>query len=139
MEGGGLYENKHDGTFTDVTAKAGVGNPGRWGTSAAFGDYDNDGNLDLYVANYVDLDLQHLPEFGQGPFCQYRGIPVSCGPRGLKGGRDRLYHNNGDGTFTDATERLNIDPNFYYGLGVLLLDDDLYECLYLYVADHSSP
>jgi hypothetical protein len=139
LDGAVLYHNNHDGTFTDVTAKAGVGNAGRWGTSAAFGDYDNDGKLDLYVANYVDLDLDHLPEFGKGPFCQYRGIPVSCGPRGLKGGRDRLYHNNGDGTFTDVTEKLNIDPESYYGLGVLWLDYDLDGCLDLYVADDSSP
>ncbi len=74
LDGAVLYHNNHDGTFTDVTSKAGVGNPGRWGTSAAFGDYDNDGNLDLYVANYVDLDLNHLPKFGDGPFCHYRGI-----------------------------------------------------------------
>jgi hypothetical protein len=139
LDGAVLYHNNGDGTFTDVTAKAGVGNAGRWGTSAAFGDYDNDGYLDLYVANYVDLDLNHLPEFGQGPFCQYRGIPVSCGPRGLKGGRDRLYHNNGDGTFTDVTEKLKIDPNSYYGLGVLWLDYDLDGCLDLYVADDSTP
>jgi hypothetical protein len=139
LDGAVLYHNNHDGTFADVTDKAGVGNTGHWGTSAAFGDYDNDGNLDLYVANYVDLDIDHLPEFGQGPFCQYRGIPVSCGPRGLKGGRDRLYHNNGDGTFTDVTEKLNIDPNAYYGLGVLWLDYDLDGCLDLYVADDSSP
>ena len=139
LDGGVLYHNNHDGTFTDVTAKAGVGNPGRWGTSAAFGDYDNDGNLDLYIANYVDLDLQHLPEFGSGPFCQYRGIPVSCGPRGLPGSRDRLYHNNGDGTFTDVTDKLNIDPGSYYGLGVLWLDYDKDGCLDLYVANDSSP
>ena len=139
LDGAVLYHNNHDGTFTDVTAKAGVGNPGRWGTSAAFGDYDNDGNLDLYVANYVELDLEHLPEFGSGPFCQYRGIPVSCGPRGLKGSRDRLYHNNGDGTFTDVAEKLNIDPDGYYGLGVLWLDYDKDGCLDLYVADDSSP
>jgi len=139
LDGAVLYHNNRDGTFTDVTAKAGVGNPGRWGTSTAFGDYDNDGNLDLYVANYVDLDLEHLPEFGSGPFCQYRGIPVSCGPRGLKGGRDRLYHNNGDGTFTDVTEKLGIDPGAYYGLGVLWLDYDKDGCLDLYVANDSSP
>jgi hypothetical protein len=139
LDGAILYHNNHDGTFTDVTAKAGVGNPGRWGTSTAFGDYDNDGNLDLYVANYVDIDLDHLPEFGKGPFCQYRGIPVSCGPRGLKGSRDRLYHNNGDGTFTDVTEKLNIDPDGNYGLGVLWLDYDKDGCLDLYVADDSSP
>jgi enediyne biosynthesis protein E4 len=139
LDGAVLYHNNHDGTFTDVTSKAGVGNAGNWGTSAAFGDYDNDGYLDLYVANYVDLDLDHLPEFGKGPFCQYRGIPVSCGPRGLKGARDRLYHNNGDGTFTDVTEKLNIDPDGYYGLGVLWLDYDQDGCLDLYVANDSSP
>jgi hypothetical protein len=139
LDGGVLYRNNGNGTFTDVTAKAGVGNSGRWGTSAAFGDYDNDGHLDLYVANYVDLDLNHLPEFGQGSFCQYRGIPVSCGPRGLKGARDRLYHNNGDGTFTDVSERLNIDPGAYYGLGVMWLDYDLDGCLDLYVSDDSTP
>jgi hypothetical protein len=139
LDGAVLYRNNGDGTFTDVTAKAGVGNAGHWGTSAAFGDYDNDGYLDLYVANYVDLDLNDLPEFGQGPFCQYRGIAVSCGPRGLKGGRDRLYHNNRDGTFTDVTEKLNIDPAAYYGLGVLWLDYDRDGCLDLYVSNDSTP
>jgi hypothetical protein len=139
LDGGVLYHNNHDGTFSDVTAKAGVGNAGRWGTSVAFGDYDNDGYLDLYVTNYVDLDLAHLPEFGQGPFCQYRGIPVSCGPRGLKGSRDRLYHNNGDGTFTDVSDKLHIDPDGFYGLGVMWLDYDKDGCLDLYVADDSSP
>ena len=134
-----LYHNNHDGTFTDVTVKGGVSNADRWGTSAAFGDYDNDGYLDLYVANYVDVDLKHLPELGSGPFCQYRGIPVSCGPRGLKGSRDRLYHNNGDGTFSDVTEKLNIDSGSYYGLGVLWLDYDKDGCLDLYVANDSSP
>ena len=139
LDGGILYHNNHDGTFTDVTAKTGVANLGHWGTSAAFGDYDNDGNLDLYVANYVDLDLNHLPQFGNGLFCQYRGIPVSCGPRGLKGGRDRLYHNNADGTFTDVTENLSIDSESDYGLGVLWLDYDQDGCLDLYVANDSSP
>ncbi len=117
FHGSALYHNNHDGTFTDVTAKAGVANASEWGTSAAFGDYDNDGYLDLFVADYVDVDMNNLPPFGVGPFCQYRGIPVNCGPRGLKGARDRLYHNNGDGTFTDVTEKLNIDPDRYYGLG----------------------
>ena len=139
LDGAVLYHNNGDGTFTDVTAKAGVGNAGHWGTSAAFGDYDKDGYLDLYVANYVDLDLNHLPELGQGPFCEYRSIAVSCGPRGLKGGRDRLYHNNGDGTFSDVTEKLNIDPAAYYGLGVLWLDYDLDGCLDLYVSNDSTP
>jgi enediyne biosynthesis protein E4 len=139
FRGSALYRNNHDGTFVDVTAKAGVANADRWGTSAAFGDYDNDGNLDLYVANYVDVDINDLPKFGDGPFCQYRGIPVNCGPRGLKGSRDRLYHNNGDGTFTDVTEKLGIDTGSYYGLGVLWLDYDKDGCLDLYVADDSSP
>ena len=139
LNGGVLYHNNHDGTFSDVTAKAGVGDQGEWGTSAAFADYDNDGHLDLYVANYVDLDLDHLPPFGSSPFCSYRGIPVSCGPRGLKGARDRLYHNNGDGTFTDVTEKLNIDAANYYGLGVLWLDYDKDGCPDLYVANDSTP
>jgi hypothetical protein len=139
LDGGILYHNNGDGTFTDLTAKAGVGNGGRWGTSAAFGDYDNDGFLDLYVANYVELDLEHLPEFGSSVNCQYRGIPVSCGPRGLKGSRDRLYHNNRDGTFTDVSETLGIDPDANYGLGVLWGDFDLDGKPDLYVADDSTP
>jgi enediyne biosynthesis protein E4 len=139
LQGGTLYHNEHNGTFTEVTVKAGVGDGGQWGTSAAFGDYDNDGFLDLYVVNYVDLDLNHLPAFGSTPFCQYRGFAVSCGPRGLKGSRDRLYHNNKDGTFTDVTEKLGIDRESYYGLGVIWLDYDKDGCLDLYVADDSSP
>jgi enediyne biosynthesis protein E4 len=87
----------------------------------------------------VDLDLNHLPAFGSGQFCQYRGIPVSCGPRGLKGSRDRLYHNNGDGTFTDVSEKLGIDPEADYGLGVIWLDYDKDGCLDLYVSNDSSP
>ncbi len=139
LKGGKLYHNQHDGTFADVAEKAGVGNHGQWGTSAAFGDYDNDGYLDLYIANYVDVDLDHLPEFGSTINCQYRGIPVSCGPRGMKGSRDRLYHNNHDGTFTDVTEKLAIDADLGYGLGVLWLDYDHDGCLDLYVANDSTP
>ena len=139
LDGAVLYHNNGDGTFTDVTSKAGVGNAGRWGTSAAFGDYDNDGYLDLYVDNYVEIDLNHLPAFGESSFCTYRGFAVSCGPRGLKGARDRLYHNNKDGTFTDVTEKLNIDPGSYYGLGVMWLDYDLDGCLDLIVSDDSTP
>jgi hypothetical protein len=139
FHGSALYRNNHDGTFADVTTRAGVGNVDRWETSAAFGDYDNDGRLDLYVADYVELDVNNLPKFGEGPFCQYRGIPVNCGPRGLKGARDRLYHNNGDGTFTDVTDKLGIDPDSYYGLGVLWLDYNKDGCLDLYVANDSSP
>ncbi len=139
LTGSFLYKNNGDGTFKDVTAQAGVGNPGRWGTSAAFGDYDRDGHLDLYVTNYVDLDLNNLPEFGSTPFCKYRGIAVSCGPRGLTGSRDRLYHNNGDGTFTDVTEKMNIDAGSYYGLGVIWADYDGDGWPDIYVANDSSP
>jgi enediyne biosynthesis protein E4 len=139
LTGSFLYKNGGNGTFSDVTKQAGVGNTGRWGMSAAFGDYDRDGFLDLYVTNYVDLDLDHLPKFGSTPFCQYRGIPVSCGPRGLAGSRDRLYHNNGDGTFTDVSEKMNIDANSYYGLGVIWGDYDGDGWPDLYVANDSSP
>ena len=89
-----LYRNNGDGTFSDVTAKAGVGDP-RWSTGAAFADYDGDGWLDLFVANYVDVRLDALPEFGKGKFCEYHGIPVQCGPRGLRGSGDTLYRNKG--------------------------------------------
>ncbi len=139
LTGSFLYKNNGGGTFKDVTAQAGVGNPGRWGTSAAFGDYDRDGHLDLYVTNYVDIDLNKLPEFGSTPFCKYRGIAVSCGPRGLAGSRDRLYHNNGDGTFTDVSEAMNIDAGSYYGLGVIWADYDGDGWPDIYVANDSSP
>ena len=97
-----LFRNNGNGAFTDVTKTSGVGDP-RWSTGAAFVDYDNDGKLDLFVSNYVDFDINHLPEFGKGRTCQYKGVPVQCGPRGLPGAGDSLYHNNGDGTFTDVT------------------------------------
>ena len=139
LDGARLFHNDQGKHFTDVTEKSGVDNGGRWGTSAAFGDFDGDGKLDLYVANYVDLDLDHLPEFGSTAFCRYRGIPVSCGPRGLKGSRDRLYHNRGDGRFEDVSERLKIDPGAYYGLGVMWLDYNNDGCLDIYVANDSSP
>ena len=139
LTGGALFHNNGNGTFTDTTASSGLDDHGEWGTSAAFGDYDNDGRLDLYVANYVELDLSHLPEFGSGPNCQYRGIPVSCGPRGLKGARDRLYLNNGHGTFTDVTEKLGIDPDSYYGLGVTWGDFNNDGRPDIYIANDSSP
>jgi len=138
LDGGVLYHNDH-GVFREVTAQARASNDGSWATSPAFGDYDRHGYLDLYVTNYVDIDLKHLPVFGSGPNCQYRGIPVSCGPRGLKGSRDRLYRNNGDGTFTDVTEKLGIDAEAEYGLGVIWLDFDRDGCLDLYIANDSSP
>ncbi len=133
-----LYHNNGNGTFTDVTDKAGVRGHG-WGMGCAFGDYDNDGHLDLYVANYLDIDINHLGEPGSAPNCTYRGIATFCGPRGLPGGRDILFHNNGDGTFTDVTEKAGIDPGKYYGLGVVWGDYDKDGRLDIYVANDSTP
>ncbi|HEV2493497.1 MAG TPA: CRTAC1 family protein [Terriglobia bacterium] len=133
-----LYHNNGNGTFTDVTEKAGVRGHG-WGMGCAFGDYDNDGRLDLYVANYLDIDINHLGEPGSAPNCTYRGIATFCGPRGLPGGQDILFHNNGDGTFTDATEKAGIDPDKYYGLGVVWGDYDKDGRPDIYVANDSTP
>ena len=134
-----LYRNNGDGTFTDVTAKAGVAD-GRWSTGAAFGDYDGDGFVDLMVANYVDLHLDKLPQFGSGPTCNYKGIEVQCGPRGLKGAGDSLFHNNGDGTFTDVSKAAGVDdPNGYYGLGVVWADFNNTGRPDIYVANDSTP
>jgi hypothetical protein len=134
-----LFRNNGNGTFTDVTQKAGVGDP-RWSTGAAFVDYDNDGKLDLFVANYVDFDVNNLPEFGKGRTCQFKGIPVQCGPRGLKGAGDTLYHNNGDGTFTDVSKKAGVsDPDGYYGLGVICSDFDQDGFVDIYVANDSTP
>jgi hypothetical protein len=134
-----LLKNNGDGTFKDVTAKAGVGDP-RWSTGAAFVDYDNDGRLDLFVSNYVDFDIGHLPEFGKGRTCQYKGVPVQCGPRGLPGAGDSLYHNNGDGTFTDVSKKAGVsDPGGFYGLGVVCGDFDEDGLTDIYVANDSTP
>lgn len=119
-----LYRNNHDGTFSDVTEKAGVGDP-RWSTGAAFADYDGDGWLDLFVANYVDVRLDALPEFGKGKSCEFHGIPVQCGPRGLPGSGDSLYHNNRDGTFEDVSKKAGIaDPDGRFGMGAMWIDFD---------------
>jgi enediyne biosynthesis protein E4 len=134
-----LYHNNGDGTFTDVTAKAGVAD-GRWSTGAAFGDYDGDGFVDLMVANYVDFHLNDLPGFGKFPNCKYRGIDVQCGPRGLKGAGDSLFHNNGDGTFSDVSKSAGVsDPNGYYGMGVLWADFNNTGRPDIYIANDSTP
>jgi enediyne biosynthesis protein E4 len=117
-----LYRNDGDGTFTDVTKTAGVAD-GRWSTGASFGDYDGDGFVDLMVTNYVEFDMQHLPVFGSGVTCKYMGIDVQCGPRGLKGQGDSLFHNNGDGTFTDVSKAAGVDDAYgFYGLSVVWVD-----------------
>ena len=134
-----LFKNNGNGTFTDVTAKAGVSDP-RWSTGASFVDYDHDGYLDLFVSNYVDFDINHLPEFGQGQTCQYKSIPVQCGPRGLKGAGDSLFHNNGDGTFTDVSKQAGVaDPEGFYGLGVMTSDFDDDGWVDIFVANDSTP
>jgi hypothetical protein len=134
-----LYRNRGDGTFEDVTAKAGVGDA-RFSTGAAWGDYDRDGDLDLFVANYVDFKLDDLPQFGKGALCQYRGIPVQCGPRGLPGAGDTLYRNNGDGTFTDVSKQAKVDdPKGYYGLGVMWTDFDDDGWPDIFVANDTTP
>ncbi|MBI4483376.1 MAG: CRTAC1 family protein [Acidobacteria bacterium] len=134
-----LYRNNGDGRFSDVTAKAGVGDS-RWSTGAAFADYDQDGDLDLYVANYVDVDFQKLPEPGQSKYCYYRGLPVMCGPRGLKPASHILYRNNGDGTFTDVSQPSRIaEAPPAYGLGVVWGDYDNDGDSDLYVANDSMP
>ena len=134
-----LFKNNGNGTFRDVTLKAGVSDP-RWSTGAAFVDYDNDGKLDLFVSNYVDFDFNHLPEFGVGRTCQFKGVPVQCGPRGLPGAGDSLYHNNGDGTFSDISKKAGVsDPNGYYGLGVICSDFDEDGFVDIFVANDSTP
>jgi len=138
-----LYHNNGNGTFTEVAEAAGVaGEATRWNTGCAFIDYDHDGRLDLFVASYVDQgpDFHLLPQPGSGQFCQYKGIPMACGPRGLKSGRNFLYRNNGDGTFTDQSERSGILlPDKHYALGVATLDYDNDGWDDIYVACDSTP
>jgi hypothetical protein len=121
-----LYRNNHDGTFTDVAQQAGV-TLGNWSKGATWGDYDGDDRIDLFVSGYVHYDLNNQPSAEDGTastaHCQMRGVPVMCGPRGLPGEPDNLFHNNGDGTFTDVSVKAGVsDPNRFYGFTAIFVD-----------------
>ena len=143
-----LYRNNGDGTFTDVAEKVGVARKG-WSTGASFGDYDGDGRLDLFVPAYVDMDLANLPPspteaakpggVGQN-FCQFRGVPVMCGPRGLPGEADTLYHQKPDGTFEDVSAKSGVnDSQKYYGFSSAWVHADDDNLLDLIVVNDSTP
>jgi hypothetical protein len=136
-----LWHNNGDGTFTDMTKQAGLGEERvRWGTGCTWLDYDRDGFLDLFVCNYVELDLRTAPLPGQTGYCQYRNVPVICGPRGLPGAMNILYHNNGDGTFTDVSEKAGIlKPGPRYSLSAVSYDFDNDGWPDIYVAVDSEP
>ena len=121
-----LYRNNGDGTFTDVTAKAGLtGEKGRWSAGCTWVDYDRDGHLDLFISEYLEFDLKTVPLPGKAENCSWKGIAVNCGPKGLRTGRNRLYHNNGDGTFTDVSVKSGIAKvTGRYGMTAVAADFD---------------
>lgn len=134
-----LYHNLGNCKFEDVTDKAGVRGSG-FMTGAAWGDYDRDGYVDLFVSRYSHLDLNHLPQFGSNKFCRYKGILVQCGPWGLEGETDLLYHNRGDGTFEEVSVKAGVHNDIgYYGLGVMWVDYDDDGWPDLLVANDSVP
>lgn len=135
-----LYRNNGDGTFTDVTKSAGLGYDRMWSTGAAFGDYDKDGWADLFISHYVDFHLENMAAFGSSDICKYLGIEVQCGPRGLKGSSDSLYHNNHDGTFMDVSKRAGVsDLEHRYGLTSVWVDFDNKGKLDLFVTNDGQP
>jgi enediyne biosynthesis protein E4 len=137
--GNALYRNKGNCVFEDVTEKAGV-RGGGFSAGAAWADYDRDGYVDLFVSRYVHVDINNLPEFGSTKFCHFKGAPVQCGPWGMEGETDLLYHNRGDGTFEEVSKKAGVhDPDKYYGLGVSWGDYDNDGWPDLFVADDATP
>jgi enediyne biosynthesis protein E4 len=136
-----LYRNNGDGTFTDVTKAAGLLNTEpRWGAGCAFLDYNRDGHLDLFVSNYVRFSFEHAPIAGANSNCNFRGVPVECGPRGLPTGHHSLYRNNGDGTFTDVSKESGVSQfTQCYGMTVVAADLDEDGWQDIYVACDSTP
>ncbi len=136
-----LYRNNGDGTFSDVTQEAGLaGSARRWGAGCTFIDYDRDGKLDLFVTEYVDFDPARVPKPGQNSFCNWKGVPVNCGPLGLPPGRHWLYHNNGDGTFTDVSVKSGVaKAKGSYGMTAVAGDFDNDGWPDIYVACDSTP
>jgi len=139
LSGGKLYRNNRNGTFTDATDRAGVAGAG-FPTGCGFADYDRDGDLDLFVARYVRIDLNALPQFGKDKTCEYRGVAVQCGPRGLPGEGDFLFRNDGDGRFTEVGKQAGVsDPREYFGMGLAWFDPNEDGWPDLFVANDSMP
>ena len=136
-----LYHNNGNGTFTDVTEKAGLLHEGtRWGSGCSFVDYDRDGHLDLVLGNYLKFDPAKIPKPGESSFCNWKGIPVNCGPKGLPPGDVRLYHNNGDGTFSDVSEKSGVaKAKGSYCMTIAAADFDNDGWPDLYIACDSTP
>jgi hypothetical protein len=136
-----LYHNNGDGTFTDVTEKAGLLEPRpRYGAGCTFVDYDRDGRLDLFISRYIDMDLARTPVGGSSRYCKYRDVPVNCGPLGLRQETCTIYHNNGDGTFTDVSAKAGIlKAGTRYGLTAVAFDYNNDGWPDLFVACDSSP
>jgi enediyne biosynthesis protein E4 len=135
-----LYRNRRDGTFEEIAKLAGVAGEGTWSTGCTFIDYDRDGKLDLFVATYAGLDRQKLPEPGSAPTCQWKGLAVFCGPRGLPADINHLYHNRGDGTFEEVTKAAKITQTLgHYCFATTTLDFDNDGWPDIYVACDSTP